>query len=262
MSDTDGMQRLLDIMAQLRDPQNGCPWDLKQTYQSIAPHTIEEAYEVADCIERDDIDQLPGELGDVLFQVVFYAQMAKEEKRFEFQDVVNAVCDKLVRRHPHVFADVKFESADELSKAWEGFKEQERGERDDAGVFADIPNALPAMTRSRKIQIRAVRQGFDWSETSQAVAKIDEELDELKEAINNDDNAEHIEYELGDVLFTCVGLARRLKIDPEQALRKANERFMSRFQTMQQLVENDGKSFAECSLETMMDYWNNTKSSF
>jgi len=259
MMDSTGIQRLLDIMAQLRDPQNGCPWDLKQTYQSIAPHTIEEAYEVADCIECDDLDHLPGELGDFLFQVVFYAQLAKEEGRFEFQDIVNAICDKLVRRHPHVFADQKFETTEELSKAWEGFKEQERGGRTEAGVFADIPNALPAMTRSRKIQARAVRQGFDWSETSQAVAKIDEELSELKHEANNNGKAARLEHELGDLLFSCVGLARRLKIDAEQALRKANERFMQRFQTMQQLVVDDGKSFEDCALETMLVYWNKTK---
>jgi len=259
MSDATGMQRLLDIMAQLRDPENGCPWDLKQTYQSIAPHTIEEAYEVVDCIERDDIDHLPGEIGDFLFQVVFYAQLGNEEGRFDFKDIVDAICDKLVRRHPHVFADKNFESTEELSKAWEGFKEQERDERAETGVFSDIPNALPAMTRSRKIQARAVRQGFDWRETSQAVAKIDEEFGELKDEIENDGEVERIEHELGDLLFTCVGLARRLKIDPEQALRKANARFMSRFQTMQQLVENNGESFKECSLETMLEYWNKTK---
>lgn len=259
MSDNPGIQRLLDIMERLRDPQYGCPWDIKQSYQSIVPHTIEEAYEVADCIERNDLDHLPGELGDFLFQVVFYAQLAKEENRFEFEDIVIAICDKLVRRHPHVFGDRKFSSAEELSKAWEGFKEEERGNRADASVFADIPVALPAMTRSRKIQTRAVRQGFDWQETSQAVAKIDEELNELKEEIENNGEYSQIEHELGDLLFTCVGLARRLKIDPEQALRKANNRFMRRFQTMKQNIDTDGKKIKDCSLEPMLGYWAKTK---
>ncbi len=253
------MQRLLDIMARLRDPQNGCPWDLKQTYQTIAPHTIEEAYEVADCIERNDLNHLPGELGDFLFQVVFYAQLAQEEGRFEFKDIVESICNKLVRRHPHVFADKKFESTEELSKAWDGFKEQERGKRAEAGVFADIPNALPAMSRSRKIQARAARQGFDWAKTNQAVAKIDEELGELKDEIDNNGDVDRITHELGDVLFTCVGLARRLKIDPEQALRRANARFVQRFEAMQHAVEQDGLSFKDCSLETMLVYWTKTK---
>ncbi len=260
MTDGTGMQRLLDIMARLRDPENGCPWDLKQTYKTITPHTIEEAYEVADCIERDDLDHLPGELGDFLFQVAFYAQLAKEENRFEFQDIVDSICDKLVRRHPHVFADHRFETIKELSQAWEGFKEKERVEREKGGVFADIPTALPALSRSRKIQARAIRQGFDWKETCQAVAKIDEELNELKEEIGKNSDHADMEHELGDLLFTCVGLARRLNIDPEQALRKANDRFMRRFEAMQELVENNGKNLQDCSLETMLAYWNKTKS--
>src|SRR5688500_3274173 len=202
------IERLLEIMARLRDPARGCPWDLQQDFRSIAPHTLEEAYEVADAIEQGDLAKLRDELGDLLFQVAFHAQLASEGNAFAFDDVVDAICDKLTRRHPHVFGDAVIANAAEQSAAWERMKREERAVRGDAGALADVPMALPALTRARKLGGRAAQAGFDWPDAAGPRAKVDEELAELDAARNSSDPAAR-EAELGDLLFSVVNLARQ-----------------------------------------------------
>jgi MazG family protein len=224
-----GIERLLSIMARLRDPGDGCPWDREQDFASIAPHTIEEAYEVADAIDHGDLESLRDELGDLLFQVVFHSQLAGELGAFAFDDVVDAICDKLTRRHPHVFAGVPVDGAEAQTRAWEGMKAAERREKGQGdGALADIPVALPALTRARKLGRRASDAGFDWPDSAGPRAKIDEELAELDRATAGHD-ATRVEAEIGDLLFSVVNLARHLHIDPEAALRLANDRFSRRF---------------------------------
>ena len=224
-----GIERLLSIMARLRDPAGGCPWDREQDFASIATHTIEEAYEVTDAIERGDLDSLRDELGDLLFQVVFHSRLAGELGAFAFDDVVDAICDKLTRRHPHVFAGAVVDGAEAQTRAWERLKAAERREKGHGdGVLADIPVALPALTRARKLGRRASDAGFDWPDSTGPRAKIDEELAELDRATLGQD-ATRVEAEIGDLLFSVVNLARHLHIDPETALRRANDRFSRRF---------------------------------
>src|SRR5678815_207000 len=213
--------RLLQIMARLRDPQRGCPWDREQTPRTIAPYTIEEAYEVADAVERDDSAALRDELGDLLFQVVFQAQMASEHGTFAFDDVVAAICDKLERRHPHVFGDARIDSAEAQTVAWEEQKRLER-ERAGASVLDDVPLALPALTRANKLGKRAALVGFEWPDVAGALDKLDEELDELRKEVAERAGEAQITNELGDVLFCVVNVCRYLKIEPETALRGAN----------------------------------------
>ena len=229
------ISRLLEIMAKLRDPNGGCPWDLEQNFRTIAPYTIEEAYEVADAIERENLEDLRDELGDLLLQVVFHARMAEEEGAFAFADVVGAIADKMVRRHPHVFADEEHRDAAEQTAAWETQKAEERARKGMVSVFDDVPANLPALTRAVKLQKRAGRVGFDWDGYDGVIEKIREELGETVEAIEVGDKNE-IELEIGDLLNAVANLARQLDIDPESALRRSNEKFKNRFQFVERKI--------------------------
>ena len=250
--------RLLDIMARLRDPQRGCPWDLEQTFRTIAPYTIEEAYEVADAIERDDLASLRGELGDLLFQVVFHAQMASERGAFAFDDVVAAISDKLERRHPHVFGDARIDSAAAQTVAWEEQKRLER-ERAGASVLDDVPLALPALTRANKLGKRAALVGFEWPDAAGALDKLDEELGELRKEVAEQAGEAAITNELGDVLFCVVNVCRYLKIEPETALRGANAKFERRFRYVENCLREQGRSTREATLEEMDKLWDEGK---
>lgn len=230
------MERLLQIMRRLRDPQGGCPWDLQQDFRSIATYTLEEAYEVVDAIERDDLEDLPDELGDLLLQVVFHAQMASEADHFEFSDVVERICDKMIRRHPHVFGDVVHADEDAVHAAWERQKHAERADKrgHDRGSLLDgVATALPALVRAEKLQRRAARGGFDWERPEPVIEKIREELDECADALEQAAPKSVLEEEIGDLLFSCVNLARHLKVDAEQALRSANAKFERRFRAVE-----------------------------
>ena len=253
------LQTLLDIMSSLRDPDSGCPWDQKQTYESIVPHTLEEAYEVADTIERGDFDELRDELGDLLFQIVFYAQLAKEESRFEFSDVVAAISEKLIHRHPHVFADKKFANADDQTAHWEAIKAEERqaNTAHNNSQLDGVVKGLPALSLARKLQSRAARVGFDWPNEKGVFAKLDEEANECRAAWG-DDHARS--EELGDLLFTCVNLSRHANVDPEQALRAANKKFEQRFRIMESLAHQKGISLEALSESQWEDFWQQAKS--
>jgi len=258
--------KLLDIMAKLRDKQNGCPWDVEQTYETIAPYTIEEAYEVADAIDRNDMPALKEELGDLLFQVVFHSQMAKEEKKFTFEEVVEAVCEKMVRRHPHVFSGgEKVKSAHEQVEKWEEHKAQEKKDRrklavDYESALEGLTLGLPALMRAEKMQKRAAKVGFDWTGAGQILAKIEEELNELKYELDaGSANNKAIEEELGDLLFACVNLARYLDIQSEEVLRQANRKFERRFRYMEKQILSQQKSLDEASLQEMDEWWDRAK---
>ncbi|MFQ6552064.1 nucleoside triphosphate pyrophosphohydrolase [Aestuariibius insulae] len=254
-----GLPRLVRIMQRLRDPQTGCPWDIEQDFDTIAPYSIEEAYEVADAIERRDWDDLRGELGDLLLQVIYHAQMADEKDLFSITDVIRSVSDKMVARHPHVFGDETRDKSAEQQKAdWETIKATERADRAKAGVLDDVALGLPALLRALKLQKRAARVGFDWTEIDQVLAKIDEETRELAEARDTLDPAK-IEDEFGDLLFVMVNLGRHLKLDPEAALRGTNAKFVRRFQYIEQQLEAIGSSPAEASLEEMDRLWTEAK---
>ncbi len=253
------IDRLLAIMARLRDPVRGCPWDLQQDFRSIAPHTIEEAYEVADAIERSDLAQLRDELGDLLFQVAFHARLAGEQGAFAFDDVVDAICNKLTRRHPHVFGDAAVTDAREQTEAWERFKQQERAAKaQDGGALADVPVGFPALTRARKLGLRAAAAGFDWPDAAGPRAKIDEELAELDSARTGGD-ARRLEAELGDLLFSVVNLARHLALDPETALRRANDRFASRYRHLERALAERGISAAAADAALLDRFWDAAK---
>jgi len=252
---------LLAIMARLRNPVRGCPWDLQQTFVTIAPYTLEEAYEVADAIERNDMGDLKGELGDLLLQVVFHAQMAAEERVFSFADVVEAICEKMIRRHPHVFGDEKVANAEAQTVAWEEHKRRERAERGGpgGGVLDDVPLALPALTRALKLQKRAASVGFDWKERAPIMDKLHEEIGELNEAIAADAPKAKVADELGDILFVCANIARHLGVDPEEALRGTNAKFVRRFKHVEASVAARGAKLGEVSLEEMDAAWNDAK---
>lgn len=259
-SHTPNLGRLLEIMARLRDPEGGCPWDVEQTFRTIAPYTIEEAYEVAEAIEQGDMSALKDELGDLLLQVVFHARMAEESDSFDFEDVAESISDKMVRRHPHVFGEEKFASVTAQSASWEAFKAEERAAK--ASADGKAPSALdgvtvglPALARSLKLQKRAARVGFDWPESVQVFDKIDEELAEIKEEIDNHSAPERIADEIGDLLFVVVNLARHLRVDPESALRHANGKFERRFRAMEESLTKDSQSFEQHSLEEMESAW-------
>lgn len=252
------ISRLLAIMSRLRDPQSGCPWDLEQNFRTIAPYTIEEAYEVADSIERDDLAALRDELGDLLFQVVFHAQMAKEQGAFDFDDVVNAICDKMERRHPHVFGDARIDDAAAQSVAWEGQKRRERATKN-AGVLADVPIALPALTRANKLGKRAAQVGFEWENVSGALDKLDEELGELREEITRGADRDEIANEVGDVLFCVVNVCRYLEIDPEVSLRRTNAKFEQRFRYIEHKLREQGRTPEQATLEEMDRLWDEAK---
>ena len=227
--DDSGMPGLLAIMARLRDPDNGCPWDREQTLETIVPFTIEEAYEVADAIHRGDLGDLRDELGDLLFQVVFYAQIASERGAFGFAEVVAAISDKMLRRHPHVFGDAEIGSAEEQRRAWERHKAEERAQRSAYGLLDGVAGSLPALIRAEKLQRRAAKVGFDWDAAEPVLDKIAEELGELRSEIRAGAAAARLEDELGDLLFSCVNLARHLGLHPEQAIAGANRKFEHRF---------------------------------
>ena len=249
------------LMAALRTPGSGCPWDLDQSFETIAPYTIEEAYEVADAIERRDLDGLKAELGDLLFQVLFHARMAEEAGHFDLGDVAAALVDKMVRRHPHVFGDDPAErTAVEQKESWEVMKANERAEKAamDPSLLADVPLNLPALLRAEKLAKRAARVGFDWSGPKQVFAKLDEEIGEVREAIESGD-ADAIEDEMGDVLFVLANLARKTGTDPEQALRRSNQKFERRFRWIEQALAKQGRAPADTPLEDMEALWAEAK---
>lgn len=261
MSALPHMQRLLEIMAQLRNPQGGCPWDLEQNFATIVPYTIEEAYEVADAIAREDRNDLREELGDLLLQVVFHAQMAKEEGSFSFEDVAAAISEKMLRRHPHVFGDAVVKDAAAQTENWEAIKSAERKNKaKDASVLEDVPPALPALLRAQKLQSRAARVGFDWPNVSGVIEKIREELMEVEQALLAQNKAA-IEEELGDLLFAVVNLARFQGVDAENALRGTNQKFIRRFHYIEAQLATLGKTPAESTLNEMGEYWEKAKKS-
>ncbi len=254
-----GLPRLLEIMRRLRDRQFGCPWDIEQDFKSIAPYTIEEAYEVADAIERNAMDELPGELGDLLLNVIYHAQMATEIGAFDFDDVVQLISDKMIYRHPHVFGDEsRDKTAEQQVVDWEQIKAKERKNKKAVSVLDGIALGLPALTRAIKLQNRAARVGFDWPETEQVLDKIIEESAELVEA-RNQLSIDEVEEEFGDLMFVMANLARHLKVDPETALRKANQKFTRRFNAIETELAKKGQSPAQSTLTEMDALWDAVK---
>ena len=255
---------LLAIMARLRDPQSGCPWDVEQDFASIAAYTIEEAYEVADAIDRNDMGDLKDELGDLLLQVVFHAQMAQEQGAFDFGDVVAAICDKMTRRHPHVFADASVEDAEAQTREWEAQKRREReaaGDTD-ASALAGVSRGMPEWQRAVKLQSRAARVGFDWPGPEPVIAKLHEEIEEVRAEFALGDvaaNRERLQDEIGDVLFVCANLARHAKVDVGAALRHANLKFERRFRSMESLAADDSVPLSQLPLDRQEAYWNRVK---
>lgn len=262
MHTLDDLIRLMDA---LRDPDSGCPWDLQQTFASIVPHTLEEAYEVADCIEREDWQHLKDELGDLLFQVVFYARLGNEQGWFDLHQIIDQLVTKLVRRHPHVFPNGQLDGSgtqaiavETVNANWEAIKQQERADKAQKGVLADVPLNLPSLSRASKLQKRAARVGFDWPDFHGVLDKIEEEIAELREALENGDEA-HAREELGDLLFAQVNLARHLKADPEQALRNTNAKFERRFNYVEQQAQASGRDWEQLSLDTLDQWWDDAK---
>ena len=259
------LAKLLAVMAWLRDRQHGCPWDIDQTFETIAPYTIEEAYEVADAVDRDDLMALKEELGDLLLQVVYHAQMASEIGAFTFQDVAQAIADKMVDRHPHVFGDLEIADADAQTVSWEARKAAERARKDGAatpaaGALDGVARALPALLRAEKLQKRAARVGFDWKELGPVIDKIEEELGELRAEIGARTlDQTRITDELGDVLFAVANLARHSKVDPEAALRATNDKFERRFRYIERRLADQGRSPSEATLEEMEALWQEAK---
>ena len=254
------------LMSRLRDPETGCPWDLEQDFASIVPHTLEEAYEVADTIERQDFAHLSDELGDLLFQVIFYSQLGEEQSLFTLDDVVHGIVEKLLRRHPHVFPQGTLHDRSELEGVdtvvvaanWEAIKQQERDANQKTGVLADIPLNLPALTRAQKLQKRAAQVGFDWNNAAQVLDKIEEETAELREAIAAGKQAEILD-EMGDLLFAQVNLARHLGVQSEAALRSTNQKFERRFGYVEAQVASSGKGWDAYTLEELDHFWNEAK---
>jgi nucleoside triphosphate diphosphatase len=254
------LHHLADIMALLRDPARGCPWDIEQTFATIAPHTIEEAYEVLDAIQANDPASLKDELGDLLLQVVFHARIAEDAALFDLNDVIAAICDKLVRRHPHVFGELVIRDSRNQLVNWENVKETERTESAIPSVLEGVAKALPALLRAVKLQKRAARVGFDWSDPREVLAKIREEIDEVEVELLAGSPRDRLEDEIGDVLFAVANLARKTDIDPESALRRTNEKFERRFRFIEQTIEEQGKSIKESSLDEMEELWQKAKS--
>lgn len=254
------IERLLSLMQTLRDPQKGCPWDKKQTFATIAPYTLEETYEVLDAIEREDYSDLRGELGDLLFQVVFYAQMASEQNLFNFDDVCKAISDKLIRRHPHVFADWQTDSIAEINANWEQLKVEERAEKEQFSILDDIPQSLPALMKAYKIQKRCASVGFDWDTLGPVLDKVHEEIDEVTfEATQIVVDEQKLEEELGDLLFATVNLTRHLGHKAEKALQSANRKFERRFRQVEQLASQSGKALSDMTLAEMDVLWDSVK---
>lgn len=264
MSTNPDINDLLTIMSRLRDPQGGCPWDIEQDFASIAPYTIEEAYEVADAIDRNDLRDLKDELGDLLLQVVFHSQMAKEQGAFAFEDVVAAICDKMTRRHPHVFADASVEDAETQTREWEAQKRREREAAGDAdtSALAGVSRGMPEWQRALKLQSRAARVGFDWPGPDPVIAKLHEEIEEVRAEFARGDaqaNHERLQDEIGDVLFVCANLARHAKVDVGAALRHANLKFERRFRSMESLAADDSIHLSQLPLDQQEAYWNRAK---
>jgi ATP diphosphatase len=271
MKPSSDIARLLDIMAALRTPETGCPWDLEQDFASIAPYTLEEAYEVVDAIERGDLADLRDELGDLLLQVVFHARMAEEQGVFAFPDVVEAITRKLIRRHPHVFGEAKDLAPEQVKALWDEIKQAEKNERrferkemglppepHTSGFLSGIPTALPALTRAQKLTTKAAKVGFDWPDAGQVIDKIHEELEEVKEA-SSSGNRDRIEDEIGDLLFSVTNLARHFSIDPETALRRTNAKFESRFGAVENALKQQGRALNEATLAEMEELWVHAK---
>jgi len=267
MKPSNDITRLLEIMAALRTPGTGCPWDLEQNFASITPYTLEEAYEVVDAIERGDLADLRDELGDLLLQVVFHARMAEEQGAFAFGDAVEAITRKLIRRHPHVFGNTRDLSPEEVKSLWDAIKGEEKAERraarekmgqapepHEAGFLGGIPTALPALTRAQKLTAKAAKVGFDWPEAAQVIDKIHEELEEVKEASSSGER-DRIEDEIGDLLFSVTNLARHFGIDPERALRRTNAKFERRFKAIEEALGEQDRSLDQASLEEMEELW-------
>ncbi|MXQ10901.1 nucleoside triphosphate pyrophosphohydrolase [Microvirga makkahensis] len=267
MKPSSDIARLLEIMAALRTPETGCPWDLEQDFPSIAPYTLEEAYEVVDAIERGDLADLRDELGDLLLQVVFHARMAEEQGAFAFPDVVEAITRKLIRRHPHVFGESGNLAPEQVKTLWDAIKREEKAERraaregmglpsetHEAGFLGGIPTVLPALTRAQKLTAKAAKVGFDWPDANQVIDKIHEELEEVKDA-SSTGNRDRIEDEIGDLLFSVTNLARHFGIDPETALRRTNAKFERRFGAVEQALEEQGRRLNDASLEEMEELW-------
>ena len=254
----NSIEKLLEVMKKLRDPKNGCPWDIEQDFSTIAPYTIEEAYEVADAIHREDFDELRSELGDLLFQIVFYAQMAAERGHFDFDDVAGDITDKMVRRHPHVFGSDDERAKGKVDGSWEEIKAQERAIHDDDSALAGIAKALPALMRAQKLGKRASRVGFDWPNRKGVHLKIEEELEELEEAVGTRDAAS-IEDEIGDLLFAVVNLARHVGVDAETALTGANHKFERRFRSMEAAIESEDLDLRKETLESLELRWRKAK---
>lgn len=271
-SDPRSIQALLKVMAQLRNPDGGCPWDLEQDFKSIVPHTLEEAYEVADAIERHNLVDLREELGDLLLQVVFHAQMASEQQAFDFSDVVQGIVEKMIRRHPHVFGDEDSKTAGAVAGRWDQIKDQEKAAKLEAAaadgqvapaprsLLNDVPVVMPGLTQAVKLQKKAAKVGFDWPDTSLVIDKLNEEMLELSQEITKEPrDTSKIEDELGDILFVYANLARHLGVDPEAAIRRTNQKFRRRFGRIEELLSSDGKSFDEMDLAGLDHLWDQAK---
>ena len=261
VSSNGEISRLLEIMKRLRDPKDGCPWDIEQSYETIAPYTIEEAYEVSDAIDQGNWQELEGELGDLLLQVIYFTQIGSEDGHFSFESVVKNVSDKMIRRHPHVFGEKKqYKSSDQQISDWEKIKEQERSKNTPSKTLDGIAKNLPALTYATKLQKRAARVGFDWPDISGVTDKISEEIDELNEA-RNKLSLDAQEEEYGDLMFVMVNFARHLKIDPEKALRAANKKFIARFEEVEKKLAAIGKRPIDSNLDEMNNIWKIVKNS-
>lgn len=259
------IQQLIGLMQALRAPDSGCPWDLKQDFQSLIPYTIEEAYEVADAIERNNIDDLKGELGDLLFQIVFYSQLAEEQNSFNFDDVVQAICDKLTRRHPHVFAGSKVVDVEHQTKEWEKIKQQEREAKADEdgislSILDDVSRTLPSLMRTEKLQKRAAKEGFDWPSISDVMLKVREEIEEVQQELDAVEmDAVKLEDEIGDLFFSCINLSRHAGLDAELCVRKANLKFEYRFRALEKMADGQGRAIKDISLVELEALWQQVK---